>query len=306
MRPQYEWKIGRRSLLLGARTLVMGVLNVTPDSFSDGGRYFEPGRAVEHALAMLEDGADMVDVGGESTRPGAAVTPPARSEARVGHDRVPVSAEEELRRVLPVIEAIKRSRPESVIAVDTYKAAVAKAAAAAGAEIVNDISALTWDPEMAQTVAELGCGLVLMHMRGRPEQWRSMEPVPDMVALVAEELQRRAQHAMQAGIGHAHTVLDPGFGFGKNFEQNYPLLARLEELQRLGYPLMAGTSKKSFVGRALRRDDRDAAPEERVFGTVASEVIAIIKGAHVIRTHEVRACRDAARVADAILAASSR
>ncbi len=303
MRPLYEWNLGRRSLALGRRTLIMGVVNVTPDSFSDGGRYFEPERAVSHALRLLQDGADIIDVGGESTRPGAAVA--AGGEGAGAGGKTPVPAEEELRRVLPIIQQIKRERPDAIVSIDTYKAAVAASAVEVGAEIVNDVSALRWDPEMAGTVARLGCGLVLMHMRGRPQEWRMLRPVDDIVGLVARELEAWTEKALQSGIARERIVLDPGFGFGKNFEENYPLLGRLEELHRIGYPLLAGTSKKSFVGRAIQRDGHDAPPDERIFGTLATEVLAIVNGAHVIRTHEVRACRDAARVTDAILAQRS-
>lgn len=301
MRATFDWNIGRRSLALGERTLVMGVVNVTPDSFSDGGLYLEPGAAVEHALRLLEQGADILDIGGESTRPGAAVTPASQEEPRAPQRRTSVTAEEELRRVLPVIEEIKRARPECIISIDTYKAEVARAAVAAGAEIVNDVSAFGWNPAMAGTVAQLGCGCVLMHMRGRPEEWRSLPPPENIVSLVKQDLQHWAEAALQAGAERERIALDPGFGFGKNFEQNYPLLARLDELHELGFPLVVGTSKKSFIGRALRRDGRDATVDERVFGTLASETIAILKGAHIIRTHDVKACVDAARIADAVL-----
>jgi dihydropteroate synthase len=170
---------------------------------------------------------------------------------------------------------------------------------------VNDISAFRWDPAMAGTVAELGCGAVLMHMRGRPEEWRNLPPPDDVVAMVSKELAEWAAATMRAGVARQRIALDPGFGFGKNFEQNYPLLARLEELHRMGFPLVVGTSRKSFIGRALRRDGHDAPVEERAFGTLASETAAMLKGAHIIRTHDVKACVDAARVADALLKAGS-
>lgn len=303
MGPRFEWNIGKRSLHLGERTLVMGVVNVTPDSFSDGGRYFDPAAAVEHGLRLLDEGADILDLGGESTRPGAAVAPAVLSEnaSVAAGGREPVSAEEESRRVLPVIREIKRARPDCVLSVDTYKAEVARAAVAAGAEIVNDISAFRWDPAMAITVAKLGCGAVLMHMRGRPEEWRSLPPAEDVIELVRKELGQWARAAMEAGVRHERIAIDPGFGFGKNFEQNYPLLARLEELHQLGFPVLVGTSRKSFIGRALRRNGQDAAVGERTFGTVASETAAMLKGAHIIRTHDVKACVDAARIADAVL-----
>ena len=304
MRPTFNWNIGRRSLELGKRTLVMGVINVTPDSFSDGGRYFEPAAAVAHGLRLLEEGADILDIGGESTRPGAAVAP--ASEIKEPRRRNPVSAEEELRRVLPVIEEVKRARPDGVISVDTYKAEVARAALAAGAQIINDVSAFRWDPAMAATVAELGCGCVLMHMRGRPEDWRSLPPPEDVVSLVRHDLQHWAEAAIRGGVPRECIAIDPGFGFGKNFEQNYPLLARLDELHQLGFPLVVGTSRKSFIGRTLRRDGRDAPVNERGTGTLASETVAMLKGAHVIRTHDVKACVDATRIVDAVLKAGSQ
>lgn len=304
MRPTFDWNIGRRCLALGQRTLVMGVVNVTPDSFSDAGRYFQPAAAVAHALRLLDEGADILDVGGESTRPGAAVAPASDPQGQgASSPRVPVSAQEELRRVLPVIQEVKRVCPECIISVDTYKAEVARAAVAAGAEIVNDVSAFRWDPAMAATVAELGCGAVLMHMRGRPEEWRSLPAPADVVALVGTELAEWAAAAMRAGVARQRIALDPGFGFGKNFEQNYPLLARLDDLHQMGFPLIVGTSRKSFIGRALRRDGHDAPVEERAFGTLASETAAMLKGAHVVRTHDVKACVDAARIADALLKA---
>ncbi|HEY6936150.1 MAG TPA: dihydropteroate synthase [Terriglobales bacterium] len=301
MRPPFSWNIGARSLALGERTLVMGVVNVTPDSFSDGGLYLEPAAAVAHALHLLDEGADILDIGGESTRPGAAVAATSEKDPSRPQRRSPVTAEEELRRVLPVIEEIKRARPESILSIDTYKAEVARAAVAAGAQIVNDVSAFRWDPAMAGTVAEMGCGCVLMHMRGRPEEWRNLPPPEDVVSLVKQDLQHWSVTAVQAGVARERIALDPGFGFGKNFEQNYPLLARLDELHKLGFPLVVGTSRKSFIGRALRRDGRDAPVNERRFGTLASETVAMLKGAHIIRTHDVKACVDAARIADAVL-----
>lgn len=307
MRPRFHWDIGTRRLALGERTLVMGVINVTPDSFSDGGRYFEPAAAVEHALDLLNEGADILDIGGESTRPGAAVSPGFESaEPRTPQRRVAISIAEELRRVLPVIQEIKRARPDCVVSVDTYKAEVARAAVAAGAEIVNDVSAFRWDPAMANTVAELGCGAVLMHMRGRPEEWRNLPSPEDVIGLVQQELGQWTRGAMDAGVRRERITVDPGFGFGKNFEQNYPLLGRLDELHDLGFPLVVGTSRKSFIGRALRQDGHDAPVEERAFGTLASETAAMLKGAHIIRTHDVKACVDAARIADALLRAGSQ
>ncbi len=290
MRPVFDWNIGTRALPLGKRTLVMGIVNVTPDSFSDGGQFLDPEKAVAHALQMLDEGADIVDIGGESTRPGAKVSASASPQV--------VSEKEELQRVLPVVQKLKQRRPKAIVSIDTYKANVARAAIEAGAEIVNDVSAFRWDPKMAKTVAELKCGTVLMHMRGRPEEWRTLEPVADIVVLVKRELREWSDAAQLAGVKRERMVLDPGFGFGKNFEQNYPLLRRFEELHQLRYPLLAGVSRKSFVGRMLAREGHDAAVQDRLYGTLAAETAAILKGAHIIRTHDVRACIDAARVAD--------
>jgi dihydropteroate synthase len=286
MRPLFTWKLRTHELALGERTRVMGVLNVTPDSFSDGGQFLTRDRAVAHALRMLEEGADLVDVGGESTRPG--------SEARV-------AAEEELRRVMPVIEQVRRERPDALLSIDTYKAAVARAAVEAGAEIVNDVSAFRWDPAMAKTVAELNCGAVLMHMRGRPEEWRSLPPEENLVGRVMRDLAHWTQETLDTGVTREHIVLDPGFGFGKNFEENYPLLARFEEFHRMGFPLLAGVSRKSFIGRALARDGRDAPPEERLHGSLAAMIACILKGAHIVRVHDVKESVEAVRVADAVL-----
>jgi dihydropteroate synthase len=303
MRPVFEWNLGSRSLQLGKRTLVMGVINVTPDSFSDGGVNLDRNRAVEYGLQLLEDGADMLDVGGESTRPGATVSPSAEivDTGRRQPQKQPVSEQEELQRVIPVIAALKQKRPEAVISVDTYKASVARAAVEAGGEIVNDVSGFRWDPLMVKTLAELRCGAVLMHMRGRPEEWRTLPPMSDVVTLVKRELRAWADTALLGGVKRERIVLDPGFGFGKSFQENYPLLKRFDELHELRYPLLAGVSRKSFIGRALARNGNDASVPERLYGTVAAETTVILKGAHIIRTHDVRACVDAARIADVVV-----
>ncbi len=287
MRPRFTWRLRTRTLELGPRTLVMGVLNVTPDSFSDGGIYLDRDRAVAHALKMLDQGADLLDVGGESTRPGSAER---------------VSETEELRRVLPVVEEILRQRPQALISVDTYKAAVARAAVGAGAEMVNDVSAFRWDAEMARSVAALKCGAVLMHMRGRPEEWRKLPPEDNLTGRVLRDLAHWVQEAMDAGVERERIALDPGFGFGKNFGENYPLLARFSELRRLGFPLLVGTSRKSFLGRTLARDGRDAPPDQRLSASLATMTAAILQGAHIVRVHDVKESVDAARVADAVLA----
>src|SRR5713101_4698499 len=290
MRAIFQWNIGSRVLELGRCTLIMGVVNVTPDSFSDGGLYLDAEKAVVRAEQLLDDGASIIDVGGESTRPGVSTSEP-------------VSEEEERKRVLPVIRDLKRRRPDAIVSVDTYKASVARAAIEVGAEVVNDISAFRWDPKMAKTLAELKVGGVLMHTRGRPEEWRALPPIGDPVLLVKRELRQWAEEAILAGIKRDHLAIDPGFGFGKRFEENYPLLARFAELQQVGYPLVAGTSRKSFIGRTLARDGHDAPVEQRLYGTLAAEVALILKGAHIIRTHDVRFAAEASRIADAIVAA---
>ncbi len=293
MRSVFDWNIGTRTLLLGKRTLIMGVVNVTPDSFSDGGKFLDKDLAVEQALQLIQDGADIIDIGGESTRPGAK-TSDTENPIKPGS----VSEQEELDRVIPVITLLKQVEPKALISIDTYKASVARAAVEAGAEIVNDISGFLWDPKMRKTLAELKCGAILMHMRGRPEEWRNLPPAPDIVTLVKRELSERVDAAMMAGIRREKIVLDPGFGFGKNFQENYPLLKRFEEFHGLRYPLLVGISRKSFVGRALARDGKDAAINDRIYGTLAAETVAILKGAHIIRTHDVRVCADAVRIAD--------
>ena len=288
MRPVFEWQIGSRAVQLGKRTLIMGVVNVTPDSFSDGGVNFDRDRAVEHALKLLQDGADIIDVGGESTRPGASVVSAADA----------VTEKEELERVIPVISVVKQKNPQAIVSVDTYKAGVARAAVKAGAEIVNDVSGFLWDPQMRKTLAELKCGAILMHMRGRPQEWKTLPPLSEVVTVVKRELRERSDTAVIAGMKRERIVIDPGFGFGKNREENYPLLRRLEEFHELRFPLLVGVSRKSFIGRALARNGTDAMVTDRLFGTLAAETVAIMKGAHIIRTHDVRACADAVRIAD--------
>jgi len=295
----------------------MGVLNITPDSFSDGGCFYSAESATEHGLRMLAAGADIIDIGGESTRPGTAVLSgqqPDSSSATIGAQSASpaaskieaVTEEEELRRVLPVIRELKLHAPQAVISIDTYKAVVARTAVAAGAEIVNDVSALCWDASMPATVAELGCGVVLMHTRGRPDEWGRLPTLgASVVESVCAELAASAGAAEGAGIKHDRIVLDPGFGFGKILEENYPLLARFDELHRLGYPLLAGTSRKSFIGRTVSRHGKMVPPTRRLYGTLATVTAAILKGAHIVRVHDVDAAREAAAVADAILDAES-
>jgi dihydropteroate synthase len=309
MRPCFPWRLRSRELELGRRTLIMGILNVTPDSFSDGGAFLDPARAVSHALDMLSAGADVIDIGGESTRPGA----PTEVSAAVGQlaagapaSGAAVSARQELDRVLPVIAALRKIAPEAVLSIDTYKAEVARAAVEAGVEIVNDVTGLRGDARMTATVAELRCGVVLMHTRGRPEEWRRLPRIGGaIVDLVRRELAAGAQAALDAGVARERIMLDPGFGFGKNFEENYPLLARLDELHRLGFPLLAATSRKSFIARTISRSGEPAPPDARLFGTLATVTAAILRGAHMVRVHDVAPAREAAAVADAILRAEA-
>jgi dihydropteroate synthase len=288
-RPGFQWRLRTRTLELGARTLVMGILNVTPDSFSDGGKFLARDHAVAHALKMLDDGADLLDIGGESTRPG---TPVAESG---------IPAAEELRRTIPVIEDVLRERPDAILSVDTYKAEVARAAVNAGCEIVNDVSALRWDEQMTATVKELDCGVILMHTRGRPQEWRNLEPSADIVAEVKDDLRDYAQAALASGIAKDHVMLDVGIGFGKKFDQNYPLLAGLDQLRDLGFPLLVGTSRKSFIGRTLAEDGKDAPPDQRLHGSLAAATASILNGAHVVRVHDVKAAVEAIKIADEIL-----
>ncbi len=304
MRPYFRWQLRSRTLELGRRTLIMGVLNITPDSFSDGGEFLQPERALQHALRMLDEGADILDLGGESTRPGAPVAgeqPPTKSDSKL---KPAVTEEEELRRVMPVLQGILQARPGTVISVDTYKSAVARAGVHAGAEIVNDVSGFQWDPEMARTCSELQCGVVLMHTRGQPEEWRALPREAAITAVVEHDLANQLLVALQSGVQRPRIVLDPGFGFGKNFEENYPLLAHLDQLHRFGFPLLAGTSRKSFVGRTVgKRAGKDAPPSERLYGSLAAMVASILRGAHIVRVHDVKPAVEAAAVADEVLAA---
>ncbi|HXB62320.1 MAG TPA: dihydropteroate synthase, partial [Acidobacteriaceae bacterium] len=289
VRKSHSWKLRTRELALGGRTLVMGVLNVTPDSFSDGGQYLAPEKAIAHALKMLEEGADILDIGGESTRPGK---------------RAPLTPEAEQERVLGVIEGILAAQPEAVISIDTFHAETARAAVATGAEIVNDVSGFLWDAGMAAACAELGCGVVLMHARGKPAEWASLPPLAanEVVPLVKRELAERAEAALVAGVARERIVLDPGFGFGKIGDENYALLAGFSELQELGFPLLAGASRKSFLLRALAEcNSKEPGAKARLYATIAAHTAAIVSGASVVRVHDVRAAVEAAAIADAIL-----
>jgi dihydropteroate synthase len=290
-REEFVWILGNRILQLGVRTQVMGVLNVTPDSFSDGSLFFDPAAAIDRALRMLDEGADILDIGGESTRPGT---------------QQPVTAQQELDRVLPVIEAVTRARPDSLISIDTYKAETAQAAVHAGAKIVNDVSGFLWDDAMPAACAALSCGVILMHTRGRPNEWRTLPRLEQsaVVPLVKNGLAERLAVAAAAGIDPRRIALDPGFGFGKAMANNYPLLAHLDALRELGHPLLAGLSRKSFLGRTLAplNNGIDLPLDRRGPATLAATTAAILAGAHMVRVHDVRPAVEAVRIADAILA----
>ncbi len=293
LRARCDWKLRTRSLPLGERTVVMGVLNTTPDSFSDGGAFDSPAAAIEHGLAMLEDGADIVDIGGESTRPGK---------------RKPLGVREELDRVVPVLKGILRHRPDAILSIDTYKSQTAAAALQLGVEIVNDVSGFLWDEAMAQVCAAARCGVVLMHTRGRPEEWRALPPLDSklVVPLVRQGLRQRLLGALAAGVERDRIVLDPGFGFGIISDQNYALLAGLDELGGLGQPLLAGVSRKGFLGRTLSPlyKGADIPVDRRGNASLAAVTAAILQGAHLVRVHDVRPSREAAAIADAILTAA--
>lgn len=276
--PPDRWRIRGGHLGLG-RPLVMGILNVTPDSFSDGGRYLDPGAAAERAARMIEEGADLVDVGGESTRPGAK----------------PVPAEEEWRRVGPVLERLAAGSDPVVVSVDTTKGEVARRALDAGASIVNDVSGLRFDRSIAEMAARTGAGLVVMHMRGDPSTMQADVAYDDLVGEVRDRLRESVEVAVQSGCDPEQVVVDPGIGFGKSAEGNLELLARLDRLLPLGRPILVGPSRKSFLGALL-----DLPPEERVEGTLAACVVALTRGARIFRVHDVAPARRALDVAEAI------
>ena len=266
--------------------VVVGILNITPDSFSDGGDFFDPEAAARHVVAMLEEGAGILDLGGESTRPGSD----------------PVSQEEELRRVIPVIERILAVRPEAVISVDTHRADTATAALEAGARIINDVTALRGDPSIASVVEEAACPVILMHMQGEPKTMQNEPHYDDVVREVKDFLAQRAEHAISAGVRPENIILDPGIGFGKNLEHNLALLRNLDAIVDLGFPVLVGASRKRFIGEISGVQEARG----RVFGTVAATVLAYERGASYFRVHDVRANREALAVAEAVLRASRR
>jgi dihydropteroate synthase len=286
-RTRYRLRLPSRTLVLGERTLIMGILNVTPDSFFSGGRYPDAQLAVERAFEMEKQGADILDVGGESTRPGAD----------------PLSADEEIARVLPVLEGV-RGKLRIPISVDTQKAEVAEAGLRAGAEIVNDVSGLRADPELAEVVKRTGAALVLMHMRGVPKSMHKGPFARDVMRDIAQGLRASIARARQARISEAKILLDPGIGFGKKYKQSFEILGQLPALARLGYPLVVGASRKSFIGWALGGKGEIWPPEQRAWGTAAAVTTAILNGAHIVRVHDVHEMSQVARVADAVLSAT--
>lgn len=280
MRKRTYWKLKQQEIQLGDRTILLGVLNVTPDSFSDGGKYSDPDRAFARAVEIEEQGADILDIGAESTRPGS--------------ERI--STAEEVRRLIPVLKRLK-GRLSIPISVDTYKAEVAERALELGAEIINDPSGLTFEPQLARTVSHHDAGLVLNHMRGRPETWAKLGPLPDPLGAITRDLDAAISRARHAGIDRNRLVIDPGLGFGKRKEQNSLILARLGQLAALDMPLLVGPSRKAFLAHQT--------PEETEFATAAAVTAAILAGAHLVRVHGVREMRAAADVADEILRAAA-
>ena len=276
MRKLFYWKLKQREIKLGERTVILGVLNVTPDSFSDGGKYLDPDRAFARAIEMEEQGADIIDIGAESTRPGSA----------------PISAAEELRRLIPVLKRL-RGQLTLPISVDTYKAEVAERALELGAEIINDPSGLTFEPQLARTVSNHDAGLILNHMRGRPESWAKLPPLPDVMGTIGRDLEATVNRARHTGIDRTRLVIDPGIGFGKRKEQNSEILARLGLLAKLDLPILIGPSHKSFLAHPTEKETR--------FATAAAVTVSIIGGAHMVRVHDVAEMRAAADIADEVL-----
>jgi dihydropteroate synthase len=274
-RKRFEWRLRDRTLQLGERTLIMGVLNVTPDSFSDGGKYQDPDRAFARAIELEEQGADLIDVGAESTRPGSTR----------------ISEAEELRRLVPVLKRL-RNKLTVPLSVDTYKAAVAEKALELGADAINDPSALTFDADLARKVAHSNAGLILNHMRGSPETWAKLPPLKNVVRTIAAELDASVHRAVRAGLDRRQLVIDPGMGFGKRKEQNAEILAQLGELARLELPILIGASRKHFLTRE--------STVETEFATAAAITAAVLNGAHMVRVHDVKAMKAVVEVADEI------
>jgi dihydropteroate synthase len=287
-RKLFRLRLPRQMLLLGPRTLVMGVLNVTPDSFSDGGKFLDPRCAVSHALELERAGADILDIGAESTRPGSHGTEVA----------------EELRRLLPVLQGL-HGKLKIPISIDTRKSVVAEMAIGAGAQIINDVSGLNYDRRLAEVAARYRVPLILMHMRGEPGAMQRTRFARNVVKDVTEGLHRSIRLALNAGIRKSQIIIDPGIGFGKSFAQNYELLANLPRLAKLGCPLMVGTSRKGFLGKTLAREGKSAPSGERLWATAATITASILGGAHIVRAHDVAEMVQVARTADCVLAPRS-
>lgn len=277
------WRTSRRAFDLSDKALIMGVINTTPDSFSDGGEFADAAAAIEHGLRLAEEGADILDIGGESTRPGAE----------------PVPADEELRRVIPVIEGLA-ARTDAALSIDTSKAAVARAAMAAGASIINDVTALTGDAEMAAVARATEAGVVLMHMRGTPRTMQQGPAYDDVVAEVSDFLRAQAEAAQAAGIARDRIALDPGIGFGKTVEHNLRLIAALPEFSRLGYPVLLGVSRKSFLSAAAGASDL----ADREAPTIALTALGRSLGARIFRVHAAAGNVRALRITEAVLASA--
>jgi dihydropteroate synthase len=281
----FKLQFNQKILPLGIKTAVMGILNITPDSFSDGGLYLEPSKAIERAVQMVEEGADIIDIGAESTRPGS--------------ERI--SAEEELRRILPVLKEVRKELPNVWISIDTYKAKVAQACLEEGADIINDISGGTFDGEMFRVVASYGCPYVLTHIKGRPETWREKPPVyEDVVEEIVLWFEERLRALKDTGY-NGQVILDPGIGFGKLPEHNVEILKRFEELRILGLPLLVGVSRKSFIGLVMEGLLRKKTePVERLYGSLGALAPAVIKGANIARVHDVRQTREFLALLDTV------
>jgi len=275
-RKRYEWRLKERSLQLGDRTLLVAILNVTPDSFSDGGLYLDPDRAFARAIELEEEGADLIDLGGESTRP----------------DSPRVSEAEELRRLVPVLKRL-RGKLGIPISVDTYKSGVAEKVLQLGAEIINDPTGLTYDPQVAKVVANHNAGLILNHMRGAPETWAKLPPLPDVMGTIVNECEAAVHRVIRSGVDHARIVLDPGLGFGKRKEQNAEGLARLDAFNRLNLPVLVGPSRKHFLAQPTA--------EETEYATAAAVTAAILRGVHLVRVHNVKMMAAAVRLADSVV-----
>jgi dihydropteroate synthase len=276
IRRPFVWKLKERELKLGERTLIMGVLNVTPDSFSDGGKFLDPDRAFARAIEIEEQGADIIDIGAESTKPGSA----------------PIAAAEEIRRLIPVLKRL-RGKLTVPISVDTYKAEVAELAVGHGAEIINDPTGLTFEPHLAKVAVQHDAGLVLNHMRGRPESWAKLPPLRDVMGTIERELEATVSRARHVGVDRARIVIDPGIGFGKRKEQNSEILAHLGQLARLELPVLVGPSRKSFLAQQTEEQTR--------FATAAAVTACILAGAHIVRVHDVAEMRAVVEVADEVL-----